>query len=114
MEEIVNDMDSYEYVQMFDLDALFTTEVNSEHSFHLEGVDYSAIKIAQATMRKLLKRPTITPRQIIGIGNYLFALECKYRVKTAQLYRLKSEQLTDVKIPFPLMYASFLFPGKVG
>ena len=39
---------------------------------------------------------------------------CKYRVKTAQLYRLKSEQLTDVKIPFPLMYASFLFPGKVG
>lgn len=51
------------------------TEVNSEDSFHLEGDDYSAIKIAQATMRKLLKRPTITPRQIIAIGNYLFALE---------------------------------------
>ena len=43
-----------------------------------------------------------------------YIVYCKYRVKTAQLYRLKSEQLTDVKIPFPLMYASFLFPGKVG
>jgi len=31
---------------------------------------------------------------------------CKYRVKIAQVHRLKSEQLSDVKIPFPLICAS--------
>ena len=31
---------------------------------------------------------------------------CKYRVKIAQVHRLKSEQLSDVKIPFPSIYAS--------
>jgi activator of HSP90 ATPase len=31
---------------------------------------------------------------------------CKYRLKSAQVHRLKSEQLSDVKIPFPLIYAS--------
>ena len=31
---------------------------------------------------------------------------CKYQVKIAQVHRLKSEQLSDVKIPFPSIYAS--------
>jgi hypothetical protein len=35
-----------------------------------------------------------------------FKAGCKYRVKIAQVHRLKSEQLSDVKIPFPSIYAS--------
>jgi hypothetical protein len=45
----------------------------------------------------------------IGDGLYLYTANdtmCKYRVKIAQVHRLKSEQLCDVKIPFPLIYAS--------
>jgi len=39
---------------------------------------------------------------------------CKYRVKIAQLYRLKSEQLIDVKVSFSLMNTSYLLQGKAG
>ncbi len=39
---------------------------------------------------------------------------CKYRVKIAQVHRLKTAQLSDVKISFLLMYASSFLPGKEG
>lgn len=75
MEDIAKDMDSYEFVKTFSLDEFFSNDVDSEDSFQLEGQDFEAIKIAQSIMRKLLKWPRLTPRQIIAIGNYLFAIE---------------------------------------
>ena len=43
--------------------------------FELEDEEYYAIEIACNTARALLKRPQIKPRQVIGLGNALFALE---------------------------------------
>lgn len=43
-----------------------------------------------------------------------FEQQCKYRLKTAQVHQLKTAQLSDVKVSFPLMYANSFFPGKEG
>ena len=40
--------------------------------------------------------------------------DCKYRVKIAQVHRLKTAQLSDVKVSFPLTYANSFLPGKEG
>jgi hypothetical protein len=43
--------------------------------FKLIDEDYYAIEIAKNTARRLLSNPKITPKQIVGIGNALYALE---------------------------------------
>jgi hypothetical protein len=43
--------------------------------FELIDDDYYAIEIAQNTARRLLSNPKTTPKQIVGIGNALYALE---------------------------------------
>ncbi len=42
--------------------------------FELTDDDYYAIGIAQNVARRFLKDPRITPQQVIGIGNALYAL----------------------------------------
>ncbi len=72
---IVEDMDSVEYVQSFDLMSLFTIEAFPDDYFKLETVDYQAIQLAQTAVRKLLERFELKSREVVGIGNYLYALE---------------------------------------
>lgn len=49
--------------------------MKTNNEFHLEEEDYLAIEITKKTLRQLLKRYDLTPLQIIGIGNFLYALE---------------------------------------
>jgi hypothetical protein len=43
--------------------------------FTLTHADLQAIQLAMDTARRLLKHPTVTPLQVIAIGNALYALE---------------------------------------
>jgi hypothetical protein len=43
--------------------------------FELVDDDYQAIEIAKSTARRLLSNPKIAPKQIVGLGNALYALE---------------------------------------
>lgn len=43
--------------------------------FDLTGGDVFAVEIAKNVARRFLKEPQITPQQIIGLGNVLYALE---------------------------------------
>lgn len=43
--------------------------------FELTDDDWYAIEIAKNTARRFLKHPQITPQQILGLGNALYALE---------------------------------------
>lgn len=43
--------------------------------FELTDDDYYAIDIATNVARRLLKNPRITPLQVVGLGNALYALE---------------------------------------
>lgn len=43
--------------------------------FKLTDDDVQAIEIAKNTARRFLKHPKITPRQVIALGNALYALE---------------------------------------
>jgi hypothetical protein len=43
--------------------------------FKLKDEDYFLIETATKTARRLLRNPNITPRQIIGLGNALYAME---------------------------------------
>jgi len=45
------------------------------NEFHLEEQDHSIIRIAKKYLYKVLKQSDHTPLQIIGIGNYLYALD---------------------------------------
>jgi hypothetical protein len=44
-------------------------------SFKLTENDFAAIEVVKNVARSLLKRPDITPRKIVAIGNALYALE---------------------------------------
>ena len=72
---------------------------------------------------QLLKRVSISIElidtnfvsNILGSGLLILkgdSIYCKYRVKIAQLYRLKTAQLWDVKLHLPLMFPSTFLPGK--
>lgn len=52
------------------------SETAEMESFELEEDDYYAIAIAKNCARRFLKHPNITPQQIVGLGNALYALEC--------------------------------------
>lgn len=43
--------------------------------FALEDDDYYAVDIAKNIAHRFLKHPRITPQQIVGLGNALYALE---------------------------------------
>ncbi len=43
--------------------------------FELEDDDYYAVDIAKNIARHFLKYPRITPQQVVGLGNALYALE---------------------------------------
>ncbi len=43
--------------------------------FELIDDDWYAIEIAKNVARRFLKSPHITPQQVIGLGNALYALE---------------------------------------
>jgi hypothetical protein len=43
--------------------------------FQLEQEDYQVLKFSRKYIQKVLKQFDLTPKQIIGIGNYLFALD---------------------------------------
>ena len=44
--------------------------------FNLTDEDIFAVKVAMNVARRFLQYPKIMPRQIIGLGNALYALEC--------------------------------------
>ena len=48
--------------------------------FELTEEDFGAVEIASNVARRLLRHPRITPRQIVGLGNALYALERLPRV----------------------------------
>jgi hypothetical protein len=54
---------------------LYTKINNMIDKFNLIKDDYYAIEIAKKVARRFLKSPMITPQQVIGIGNALYALE---------------------------------------
>ena len=43
-------------------------------AFELTDDDYAAVEIAQNVARRLLKHPSITPREVVGLGNAMYAL----------------------------------------
>lgn len=75
MEETAKKMDAIEYIDSFDIDSLFIDDNFNNMSFKLNSIDYRAINITQNIIRRLLVRPCLTPKQIVGIGNFLFAFD---------------------------------------
>jgi len=51
------------------------TQMSANEQFELADDDCSAIEIAKDIARLFLKHTQITPQQIIGLGNALYALE---------------------------------------
>ena len=52
-----------------------------EDKFQLNQEDYQVIRIVRKYLRKVLKENELTPKQIIGFGNFLYALD-KLPLKT--------------------------------
>lgn len=52
-----------------------------EDKFQLNQEDYQVIRIVRKYIRKVLKENELTPKQIIGFGNFLYALD-KLPLKT--------------------------------
>ena len=50
-------------------------QMANNDEFILEEEDYYALKITKTILHKLLKRFDLSPLKIIGIGNFLYALE---------------------------------------
>lgn len=46
-----------------------------EKEFQLEEEDYCAIETVKATLKRVLKEHELKPMQLIGFGNYLYALD---------------------------------------
>ncbi len=71
--------------------------------FELTDDDYYAIEIAQNVARRFLKDPRITPEQVIGIGNALYALERMPRVTPGSstefgiVYRAGTEEYSEMR-----------------
>lgn len=64
-----------------------------ENKFHLEKYDYSVIRIVKKYLRKVLKENEITPKQIIGFGNYLYAIDrLPLKTQGIESYNLLSNQ----------------------
>lgn len=71
--------------------------------FELIDDDYRAIEIGKSTARRLLSNPKIAPKQIVGLGNALYALERLPLVTVGShsefgiVYRVGSEELSETK-----------------
>lgn len=50
--------------------------MNAMEEFELTDDDFYAVEIAKNVARRFLKHPQISPQQIIGLGNALYALKC--------------------------------------
>jgi hypothetical protein len=46
-----------------------------KNEFQLNKEDYKVIRIVRKYLRKVLKENELTPKQIIGVGNFLYALD---------------------------------------
>lgn len=82
-----------------------------EEKFELRGDDYLAIAIAKRTARNFLKMSNISPREIVGLGNALYALERLPRTTTGIfssfgiVYRAGTEDFSEMKyISFNVYY----------
>lgn len=82
--------------------------------FDLFDDDYYAIEIARNTVRRFLKSPLITPKQVIGLGNALYALErlplitvgacCEFGI----IYRSGTDEFEEMRyITFRISNSSF-------
>lgn len=69
---ITNNMESPETIDKINLEALLEEK---ENTFRLVEEDYLAINIAQNIVKKLINYPSIKPRDIIAIGNFLYAID---------------------------------------
>jgi hypothetical protein len=78
-------------------------QINSMEQFKLIDEDYYVIEIAKSTARRLLSNPKIAPKQIVGLGNALYALERLPLVTVGShsefgiVYRAGSEELSETK-----------------
>lgn len=82
--------------------------------FQLTDDDYHAIEIAKNVARRFLKHPQITPQQIIGIGNALYALERMPIVTPGSylefgiVYRAGTEEFSETRyIDFRISESAF-------
>lgn len=82
--------------------------------FVLTDDDYYAINIAINVARRLLNNPEITPRQVVGMGNALYALKrlplvtpgcfCEFGI----VYRAGSEEFSEMRyIQFRISESDF-------
>lgn len=82
--------------------------------FKLTDDDYYAIDIAKNIAHRLLKNPRITPLQVVGLGNALYALErlplvtpgssCEFGI----VYQVGTEELEEMRyILFRISESSF-------
>jgi hypothetical protein len=88
--------------------------MNEMVAFELTDDDRYAIEVAQNIARRFLKHPKITPQQVIGLGNALFALErlplvtpgssCEFGI----VYRAGTEEFSEMRyIDFRISDSAF-------
>jgi hypothetical protein len=93
---------------------LCSIEMNEMVAFELTDDDRYAIEVAQNIARRFLKHPKITPQQVIGLGNALFALErlplvtpgssCEFGI----VYRAGTEEFSEMRyIDFRISDSAF-------
>ena len=82
--------------------------------FKLTRDDLLAIEIATQTARRFLKRPDITPKQVIALGNALYALERLPLVTPGSstsfgfIYRVGTEEFREMRyIDFGISEVAF-------
>ena len=82
--------------------------------FELTDDDFYAIGIAKNTARRFLKHPQITPQQVIGLGNALYALERLPLVTPGScsefgiVYRAGTEEFSEMRcIDFKVSESAF-------
>ena len=96
--------------------------------FELTDDDLDAVKIAKNTIRSFLKHSDITPHQIIGLGNALYALErlplitpgahtdfgiC-YRNGTEEFSEMRYVDFTISEVTFEISMGGSVYNKSVG
>jgi hypothetical protein len=113
MEEISKEMDTIAYIDTLDIEDILEKKRISDESFQLNSEDYQAIEISRRIIKRILVRPNLTPRQIIGIGNFLFALDrLPLKTEGANTY-IKIEHKDGDELFWEAKYFSFTIEENI-